>query len=723
VSSFFTELKRRNVFRVGIAYIVVAWLLAQVADLAFENFGTPDWAIKTLLFVLVLGFPLAVFFAWAFEMTPEGIKKEKDVDRSQSITAQTGRKLDFIIIGILVAALGYFVVDKFVFSPGAEQAITSTAKQAEDTLAEKSIAVLPFVNMSSDPEQEYFSDGISEEILNALAKIGELKVAGRTSSFSFKGKNEDLRLIGEALSVAHILEGSVRKSGNQIRVTAQLIKVDDGYHMWSETYDRELDDIFAIQDEISTAILEQMKLHLIGGEEPVRLASTRGDVEAYNLYLAAKQNIYTRDKTSLELASDLLEQAIEIDPAYAPAYAQRGIALLLLSDNNYGEIPEDEAYELTRPLFDKALELDPELAEAHAGLGLWYQDNGNQFQESIESLERALTINPGSINALNWLQTALAFTGELARSGEISEQILERDPLYKPAINNVGFYYVRSGQQEKLKALIDRVNLYLPGIPAIQLLEINYERASGNIAQATRLAEAFWEQEKASGGLTGAAGFQYAISLRTTAQWEKMLELGEDGFEVLALRRLGRGEEAKMLANKRALEEENFGPLIGIFIVDREFQRVIDLFEARWANLDEYERENPQRTGFGSGDFLDLAFAYREIGRMDKFEEVLSRAREAHEQQRAEGANNGFFWFSLSLQSLLEDNEEQAITYLERGSEFGFNMRRRIVERWPMLAALNGNPRYETLLGNMLAHINSERAKLELEPLEPEPYL
>ena len=329
--SLFNELKRRNVFRVGIAYIVVAWLLAQVADLALENFGSPDWVIKTLLFILALGFPLALFFAWAFELTPEGIKKEKDVDRSQSITHHTGRKLDFVIIGILVIALGYFAYDKFVAQPVSETELTvsSSEPEGEAATADKSIAVLPFVNMSSDPEQEYFSDGISEEILNALAKIKELKVAGRTSSFSFKGKNEDLRLIGKALSVAHILEGSVRKSGNQIRITAQLIKVDDGYHMWSETYDRELTDIFAIQDEISAAILEQMKLQLIGDESPVQLASTRGDVEAYNLYLAAKQNIYKRDKASLELASSLLERANTIDPEYAPAYAQRGIALLL----------------------------------------------------------------------------------------------------------------------------------------------------------------------------------------------------------------------------------------------------------------------------------------------------------------------------------------------------------------------------------------------------------
>jgi len=245
--SLFAELKRRNVFKVGAAYVVMAWLLAQVVDVFLDNFGAPEWVIKTVLLLLVAGFPLALFFAWAFELTPEGIKKEKDVDRSQSITRETGRKLDFLIIGILVIALAYFALDKFVLTTGdtapGSAAVTETAPTDE-----KSIAVLPFVNMSDDAGNEYFSDGISEEILNALAKVPELQVAGRTSSFAFKGENQDLRKIGEALGVNNILEGSVRKAGDKVRITAQLIRVDNGFHLWSESYDRKLTDVFAIQN-------------------------------------------------------------------------------------------------------------------------------------------------------------------------------------------------------------------------------------------------------------------------------------------------------------------------------------------------------------------------------------------------------------------------------------------------------------------------------------------
>ena len=255
--------------------MVLAWLLAQITDVFLEPFGAPEWVIKTILLLLLIGFPLALFFAWAFEMTPEGIKKEKDVDRSQSITAQTGRKLDFTIIAILLMALGYFAYDKFLSSPATivapvETVQIDTAEEPEAKIKGKSIAVLPFVNMSDDAANEYFSDGISEEILNSLAKVKELKVAGRTSSFAFKGQNQDLRKIGEALGVENILEGSVRKSGNQIRITAQLIQVEDGFHLWSESYDRELNNVFAIQDEIATAILQQLKATLLDDvQDPV----------------------------------------------------------------------------------------------------------------------------------------------------------------------------------------------------------------------------------------------------------------------------------------------------------------------------------------------------------------------------------------------------------------------------------------------------------------------
>ena len=346
--NFFEELKRRNVFRVGIAYVLMSWVLLQGADFVLDVAGAPDWVIRTLIIVVGVGLPIALFFAWAFEVTPEGIKREADVDRSASVAPHTGRKLDRAIIVFLVLVVVGMGVERFYSSPEpAPEAIAEirtdvpveaeTEAEAEATTA-KSIAVLPFANMSSDPEQEFFSDGITEEILNALAQVPDLKVAGRTSSFAFKDRNEDLRGIGEALGVNHILEGSVRKAGNQVRITAQLIKADDGFHLWSETFDRELTDVFAIQDEIAAAILAQLETQLAVGSS-IDVAEV--DLAVYDQYLKARQLMRGRAEQDLQQASSLLDQVIAQDPEYAPALAQRAIVELMLSDQfgRYGSIP------------------------------------------------------------------------------------------------------------------------------------------------------------------------------------------------------------------------------------------------------------------------------------------------------------------------------------------------------------------------------------------------
>ena len=270
--NFFEELKRRNVIRVGIAYLIVAWLVIQVADVMIDNIGAPDWLFRGILLVLGIGFLIAMFIAWAFELTPEGLKREADVDRSRSVASQTGKKLNNAILILAIIAAGYFFWESRIrettpvepVDQVAVEQITEniSAPASTDTPGEVTIAVLPFVNMSSDPEQEYFSDGITEEILNVLAKVEGLRVTSRSSAFSLKGQNLDIPTIAERLGVAHVLEGSVRKAGNQVRVTAQLIRVSDDSHLWSETFDRELNNIFAIQDEISKAIAGALRIEL-----------------------------------------------------------------------------------------------------------------------------------------------------------------------------------------------------------------------------------------------------------------------------------------------------------------------------------------------------------------------------------------------------------------------------------------------------------------------------
>jgi TolB-like protein len=349
--SFFAELKRRNVFRVGVAYVVTAWLLLQASDVVLNNVEAPGWVFRVIMLLLGIGFPLVLIFAWAFEMTPEGLKRERDVDRGQSITHKTGRKLDFTIIAILVMGLAYFIWEsRFSGDPASSDPAPSSQAEAPAVSAsadpsrkgedapmatavipnDKSIAVLPFVNLSSDPEQEFFSDGISEELLNALARFPGLRVAARTSSFQFKGQNRDIADIATTLKVAHILEGSVRKSGNRLRITAQLIKADDGFHLWSETYDREMTDIFAIQDEIAGAISEALRVQLaLEGDQPKAhqpVVIEAANTQAYEAYLRGRQLINRRGREAIEAAVTHLERALRLDNNYAPAHAQLAIA-------------------------------------------------------------------------------------------------------------------------------------------------------------------------------------------------------------------------------------------------------------------------------------------------------------------------------------------------------------------------------------------------------------
>ena len=435
--SLIQELKRRNVIRVGLAYIVTAWLVLQIADVIINNIEAPDWVFQVMMLVIGLGFPVAIVFAWAFEMTPEGIKKEADVDRDESMTKVTGRKLDLVIIAVLVAAVAYFAVDKFGADSEAELALSTNDSitvppVASAAVADKSIAVLPFVNMSSDPEQEFFSDGISEELLNVLAQFPKLRVAARTSSFQFKGENLDIGEIAKTLNVAHVLEGSVRKSGTKLRITAQLIQASDGYHLWSETYDREMDDIFAIQDEIAAAISEALKAELdLGDDSPAQpVVIHAANTQAYEAYLRGRRLIHQRGRESLEDAVRYLERSLRLDANYGPAHAQLAIAIIMLmeSPSTYGNLSLAEITRRAVPHIDRAFEMSPNLAEAHAAKGLFALHVADP-QATVAHTRKALAINPSYTDAMNWQQIALSDLGRYREANDLIEQIVEVDPL------------------------------------------------------------------------------------------------------------------------------------------------------------------------------------------------------------------------------------------------------------------------------------------------------
>jgi len=433
--SLYHELKRRNVLRVAIAYLAGSWLLIEVSETLFPVYGFSDAAIRLVVTVLAIGFPLLLIFSWVYELTPEGLKLEKDIDPSVSVTHHTGKKLDRIIIVLLALALGYFAVDKFVLEPArVSDLVEETAQQARsealvESYGDKSIAVLPFVNMSDDAGNEYFSDGISEELLNLLAKIPELRVISRSSAFSFKGKNVDIPTIAKQLNVAHILEGSVRKADNQVRITAQLIDARSDTHLWSETYDRELKNIFAIQDEISAAIIGALKerLDLQVKVAPQVIAAVNS--EAHDAYLRGRYLMVQRTRATVDGAVREFEKAIEVEPNFARAHAELAIATLFLNRGYLGDLPRSEAISRAAPPAEQAMALDPALAEAHAATGMLLYIQAN-WEEALAHYEKAIQINPNYSIVYNWMAIILNKEfGRYAESFAAFEKAVSLDPL------------------------------------------------------------------------------------------------------------------------------------------------------------------------------------------------------------------------------------------------------------------------------------------------------
>jgi TolB-like protein len=452
--SFFAELKRRNVVRVGFAYIVISWLLAQVAEFAFENFGAPEWVLKTFVVLLLLGLPLVLIFAWAFELTPEGVKLEKNVDRSQSITTQTGQKLNRLTLVVMALAIAYFAVDKFVLSTPREAQPGPVAAVADAEL-QKSIAVLPFVDMSPSKDQEYFTDGLTENLLNALAQVAELRVAGRTSSFAFKNRNEDLRGIGEQLGVAHILEGSVQKSGLQVRITAQLINAEDGYHLWSQTYDRTLEDIFAVQDEIAAEVAKAMRVTLLGHGAEAHQSASQDTTSAYNEYLKGHYEAGRGSMANHEQALLHFERALQLDPTLALAWAGKSDSQAIIT--GYSDADFSIGYEEARNSALRALALDPELPEAYLALAEVQQAYDWDWEAAEATLRRALTLRPGDADIRLTLAVLKSSLGARDEAFADIQKVVEQDPLNWRAQRSLAVAMVNRGKIEEAFPIYDRL--------------------------------------------------------------------------------------------------------------------------------------------------------------------------------------------------------------------------------------------------------------------------
>jgi TolB-like protein/Flp pilus assembly protein TadD len=474
---FFAELKRRNVYKVAVAYAIVSWLLVQIATQVFPFFEIPNWAVRLVVLILIVGFPVALVFSWAFEITPEGIVRESDVEPGESIPHHTGRKIVAITVALAVIAAGLLAFQ--LLGPK----LRSTNRQSEGaTVSEKSIAVLPFDNLSRDPDNAYFTEGVQDEILTRLAKVADLKVISRTSTQHFKSVPEDLPRIAKQLGVAHVLEGSVQRANDQIRVNVQLINALTDAHLWAETFDRKLTDIFAVESEIAKTIADTLQAKLSGSEKHAIAARPTENTEAHQLYLKGRFFWNKRTGNDLKKSIDYFQQAITADPNYALAYAGVADAYVFLPGYTAGT-PED-CYPKAMAAAKKSLELDDTLSEAHTALALalWYYDF--DFSQANREFQRAIELNPNyATGHQQYGNNTLSALGRFDEAIAEGKRAVELDPLSLVINSDLGMnYYYAHRYDEAITQLRKTLEM-----------DAGYYYAHVNLGEAFAAKEAFDE--------------------------------------------------------------------------------------------------------------------------------------------------------------------------------------------------------------------------------------
>lgn len=697
MSNLFTELKRRNVFRVAGLYLVVAWLLLQAAALLEGALNLPEWFDGLVTALVLLGFPVALLLAWAFELTPDGVRRTRDSESGDTPT----RVVDGLLVGLLAVVAVLLVWDRV--SPPARSGAgpgdtVAAAAKGDGATREAAVAVLPFRDLSPKGDQDYFSDGLAEEILNVLARESSIRVAGRTSSFAFKGKTADVQEIARALNVTHVLEGSVRKSGDRIRVTASLLDASSGFPVFSESYDRKVEDIFSVQDDIAKRIGRALEIRLT--------LSNRGalpDPGAYEDYLAARELLYTRQVAKMLQAETLLERAQARAPEYAPIYATRAVVTMLLSNmpGGYGTRPAASALPKAKKSIERALELDPELADAHAALGL-YRDSAGEG-DPVPPLRRALELNPNHTDAQLWLSSAQA---DSPASFAVLERLTERDPAFMPAVANLAGHYTLRQEYDRARALLQRTAAVL-GPAAVKPNAANIAIAEGELADAYRLAS---EAHERSPVLSNR--LMLGFSLVQLGALERAEDLGTMPTDVaVALLRRDDARVLELLASAppSAMLAELAAPA---FIETESYRELVDYFEKTHESLDE---TNDVRNLHSA--LANLIVAYRALGMDERAERLGALARRSHEIDR----ELGYATSPVRLASYAEleaalGRREEAASALRRAIDAGLNG---AFSRSAVLERVLPPESIESSRQVLNERVNAERAKLGWPPYEP----
>ncbi len=552
MSSFFSELRRRNVIRVAIAYTVTAWLLAQVADLVLDNFAAPEWAMRTILIVLAVGFPITVIVAWVFEFTPEGVKRDADVPSDRAARAQGAQRLDRVIIAVLVLALGISLYANF---SGEE---ISGTKDYRDHRIGPTIAVLPFENRSASEEDAFFVDGIHDDILTQLARIGSIKVISRTSVERFADSTLSIPEIGVELGATSILEGGVQRAGDRVRINVQLIDAETDEHVWADTYDRQLTarNVFSIQSEIAAAVAAEMRTALSDDEQRRIIAVPTENLEAYESYLLGRQRLAKRNLAAIREAEEYFLRATDLDPQFALAYV--GLADSYHLQESYDSESASGILNKARDAIMKAIQLDDSLGEAFASRGA-IKHVAEDYTGAAEDLRRALDLNPNYAPAYQWYSEILR--NHLGRPESAFVQLqkaVELDPMSAAIRQDLAMHYMWSRESDKALDVYRKVLEIDPEFPrANAFMGVIYGYGLGRfdesliwIANAASL-----DPDNANYAAYVAAFYLEFEDFERAAKWiERALQLSPDGYEPLDVAgylSIYQGQESESLESAR----------------------------------------------------------------------------------------------------------------------------------------------------------------------------
>lgn len=732
LEEFLAQLRQRQVFKVATIYAVSAWPLIQIADLAVPALGLPDSVMTLLLKIFIFGFPVSLIFAWLFNFTSRGIIRAEDVSDSKTGSAnQVNLRTTITVAGSLALALAITLLSQVFFSDPQmaieSRTLSENTPDMKDSLAKESskesIAILPFVALSSDPEDEYFADGMVEELLNLLAKNSELQVAARTSSFAYKNvTKKTIPEIGRELGVKTILEGSIRKNDttNKIRVTAQLINVASGEHIWSETYDREYRDVFQIQDEIANAVVDKLKVTLLGKVKTNNHEKGTHSIDAMVAYGKGQNELSHRTAASITKALEHFKLAVAADNEYARAYVGIANANILLA--LYGTLPEEEANKSAQTALNRAFELAPELADVHASQGLLYSDS--KPEEAELSFKKAISLNPNYAMTYMWYGSLHRNRGDIAGAHQLFEQAFELDPQSPVAAYNVAWCYYQEGNEGKAMTLFSQIIANDPYYPGAYNLAGDILKTRGRLDESLEMYERALQVDAGNkGAIKGLLWANMDMNNQSdTQQWFTYLNDHANLFSQADVTFLkarfaaSQGDTEQAISLLEQVEFDESEPILSLYVAGeiayyrKNYAQAVSAYE----QLQNYQMDREQffyHLVDGQAA-LHLSYAYQQLEQTEKADVLIADFEAYLLQLISSSSNNPEVFYNMTLVKALQNDENEAFSFFQSAIDAGW------VQAWkvgvePILAELAKSQRFSQMLGGIQARLENMKSRVK----------